>query len=98
MKKSISRRDALKHVASTGAAAVLGSTQALSQDKPLEVAGKPVEVTLTSVTPETVRITIQPVDSSSGVLKDGALLKEDFGTPAAKVKTLGAARTVKCGR
>ena len=74
-------------------------TQALAQQKPIEIAGKPVEVTVTPVTPQTVRITIQPLENGQPkpVPQDGALVKEDFGQPAARLRTLRRTRSVKCG-
>src|SRR3954451_7283749 len=99
MKPPISRRDALRTVATAGAGAFLEPVKALAQQKPLEIAGKPVEVSLTSVTPQTVRITIQPIESGqpAAVPVDGALVKEVFGQPAARLRTLDAPRSVKCG-
>jgi hypothetical protein len=99
MKNPISRRDAMRSVATAGAGALLVPAKALAQEKPLEIAGKPVEVTLTAVSPHTVRITIQPLENGQPkpVLRDGALVKEDFAQPAARVRVLGGARSVKCG-
>ena len=42
MKNPISRREALRSAAVAGAGALVTSSQALAQLKPLEVAGKPV--------------------------------------------------------
>ncbi len=99
MKPPISRRDALRTVATAGAGAFLEPVKALAQQKPLEIAGKPVEVSLTSITPLTVRITIQPIENGqpAAVPVDGALVKETFGQPAARLRTLDAPRSVKCG-
>src|SRR6266404_5488906 len=73
MNNRISRRDALRSVAAAGSGGLLASSQALAQLKPLEVAGKPVELTFTSVTPQTVRITIQPIENGQpkAVPQDG---------------------------
>lgn len=99
MKTPITRRDALRNVAAAGAGAFLGPAIASAQGKPLEIAGRPVEVTLTSVTQQTVRITIQPIENGqpNAVPKDGALVKEDFGQPAAKLRAVAGTRSVKCG-
>src|SRR5262249_44280735 len=67
--------------------------------KTLEIAGKPVEVALSSVSPQTVRITIQPLENGQpkAVPRDGALVKEDFSQPHAKLRALTGTRSVKCG-
>src|SRR5947207_701188 len=99
MPSPISRRDALRTVATAGAGAFLEPVKALAQKKPLEIAGKPVEVSLTSVTRLTARITIQPIENGQPVPVpiDGALVKELFGQPVARLRTLDAPRSVKCG-
>ncbi len=96
MKESISRRDALLGV---GAGALLSSTQALAQEKALQIGGKPVELTVAPVTPQTVRITIQPIENGQPkpVPRDGALVKDDFGQPALRVRAISGARSVKSG-
>src|SRR5690242_19205757 len=70
MSHSISRRTAL--------GAFVASAKALAQPKPLEIAGKPIEVTLTPITSHTARITIQPIENGQPkpVPLDGALVKE----------------------
>src|SRR5215468_1486449 len=98
MKYSMRRRDALRNMAAASAGVFLVPAQALAQEKPLEIAGKPVELALAAVTPQTVRITIQPAGKSGALSIDGALVKENFGQLVATVKSLGATRTVKCGR
>jgi alpha-glucosidase/alpha-D-xyloside xylohydrolase len=99
MKKPISRRDALHGMTAAGAGAFLSGTQALAQPRPLEIAGKPVELSLTSVSPQTVRITFQLLDNgqAKALPQDGALVKEDWGQPAAKYRALEGSRNVKCG-
>ena len=79
-KVSMSRRHALRRAATAAAGALLAPA-GWAQEKPLEVAGKPVELTLTAVTPQTVRITIQPIEDGKpkSIPPDAALVKEDFG-------------------
>src|SRR4051794_16936871 len=99
MKTPISRRDALKSAAQAGAGALVASSQALAQEKPIEIAGKPVEVAVTQVTPQTVRITIRPLESGTPkpVPLDGALVKENFGQPAMVLRSFAGTRRVKSG-
>jgi alpha-glucosidase/alpha-D-xyloside xylohydrolase len=71
---------------------------AVAQEKTLELTGKPVEVIVTPVSAQTVRITINPIERGQlkPLPKDGALVKEDFGKPAASLRTVTGVRTVKC--
>src|SRR5262245_33237460 len=98
MKILITRRTVLRNVATAGAGALFAPIAA-AQDKPIQIAGKPVEVTLTAVTPHTVRIAIQPLENGQPkpIPQDGALVKEDFGKPQTKLRALAASRAVKCG-
>ncbi len=74
MKILISRRAVLRNVATAGAGALFASIAA-AQDKPIQIAGKSVEVTLTAVTPHAVRIAIQPLENGQPkpIPQDGAL-------------------------
>src|SRR5215471_12667172 len=93
----IGRRTALRGVA--GAGALLAPPISPAQEKPLEAAGQPVEVTLTSVTAQTVRIAVQPIENGQpkAVPLDGVLVKEDFGKPQARMRAVAGSRAVKCG-
>jgi alpha-glucosidase/alpha-D-xyloside xylohydrolase len=85
MTKPLSRRELL--LSAAGACA-------LAQEVP-----HPVEITLTAVTRNTVRVTVQPIENgvSIPVMATGALIEKDWPQPAARIRTLAAPRTVKCG-
>lgn len=89
----------LKNVASAASSTLLVRGVALSEETPIQIAARPVEIALTPVSPETVRITIQPIENGQAqpVPIDGAIVKEDWGQPVARLRTLGNPRTVKCG-
>jgi alpha-glucosidase (family GH31 glycosyl hydrolase) len=99
MKKSISRRDALKSVATAGAGALLRPALAIPQDGSIQVAGRPVEITLTAASAQTVRIAIQAIENGQPqpIPPDDVLVKENWGQPAARLRTLFGLRRVKCG-
>src|SRR5215472_3269783 len=99
MKQSFSRRQALKGVATAGAGALLNPGLGISQDGSIQVAGRPVEITLTAASPQTVRITIQPIENGQPlpIVADDILVKENWGQPAARLRTLFGSRNVKCG-
>ena len=65
----------------------------------IRIAGRPVEISITPATPHTARITVQVLEDGrpQPVVSDGALVKDDWGTPAARLRTLAEPRTVKCG-
>jgi alpha-glucosidase (family GH31 glycosyl hydrolase) len=99
MKKTLSRREALKSVATAGAGALLGPALAIPQDGSIQVAGRPVEVTITAASQQTVRITLQPIENGQPrpIPETGSLVKENWGQPAARLRTLFGSRNVKCG-
>src|SRR5206468_3440232 len=63
----------------------------------IQIATKAVEISLTPATPLTVRISIAPVDSGGVVPSDGSLVKDNWGAPAASVRSLARAKSVRCG-
>src|SRR5580692_11574710 len=99
MRKSFSRREALKGAATAGAGALLVPGLVYPQDSSIQVAGRPVEITLTAATPQTVRITIQPIENGQPepIPPDDSLVKDNWGQPAARLRTLTGPRSVKCG-
>jgi alpha-glucosidase/alpha-D-xyloside xylohydrolase len=60
---------------------------------------RPAEITVTTVSPVTARITIQPIENGQPVAipRDGALVKEDFGAPVFRWRPIAGTRNVKCG-
>ena len=99
MKHSITRRDALKGIASSGTLALIKPASAILPESPLVVASSQVEVTVTSISARTVRITVQALKEgrATALLSDGALVREDWGQPTARMRTLGGNRTLKSG-
>ena len=93
--KKITRRDALKNAAVVGLAPLAG----LAQSGEIRVAGRAVEVALTPVRADTVRITARAIQDEHALAmpSDGVLVKDDWGKPAATIPTLSAPRKVKCG-
>jgi len=89
----------LKNVASAASSNLLVRGVASSEETPIQIAARPVEIALTPVSPETVRITIQPIENGQAqpVPTDGAIVKENWGQAVARLRTLGNPRTVKCG-
>jgi alpha-glucosidase (family GH31 glycosyl hydrolase) len=99
MKHSITRRDALKGMASSGTLALIKPASAMLPESKLVVASSHVEVTVTSISARTVRITVQAVKEgrATPLPWDGALVRDDWGQPIARMRTLGGNRTLKSG-
>src|SRR5690242_6729429 len=98
-KHPLTRRAALRAAATAGAGVLLNAP-GTSQDTGIQVAGRPVEISITTISPETVRISAQPIQNGTVVPPipvDGALVQESWGAPVARLRTLEAARTVKSG-
>lgn len=99
MTKSITRREALKNVAAVGTGALWASRIALTQDGSIQVAGKPVEISVTPIGAAHVRITIIPIEGGKALAVPGlgTLVKEDWGKQAAGIRASAAPRKVRCG-
>jgi len=95
----ITRRESLRSVARAGGAVLAGGGIAAAQVEPLQIAGKPVEIALTQVSPGVVRITVQPLENGRAVPvpSTGALVKEDWGKPVARLTAFAGSRNVRCG-
>ena len=100
MDSPFTRRDALKGMISTGAAALIKPPSRLvDASSSILISSHPVEVTLTSVSAQTVRITVQAIQDGKTLPLpvDGALCKEQWGQPVAKVRSINGPHTTKCG-
>ena len=84
MMKISNRREALKSIATAGVGALLATDAGVAEAAPIQIAGRPIEVTITAATPQTVRIVIQPIENGPAlpIPQDGALVKADWGAPA----------------
>ena len=95
---SISRRDALKQLGS-GAAALgaPGLLTTLTAAEPWIVAGEPAELTVSSISPVTVRLTIRAVSASADLIPaTGALSRDEFPIVLRSADTRALAR-IKSG-
>jgi alpha-glucosidase (family GH31 glycosyl hydrolase) len=96
MNKFSTRRAALKRIATVG---VVGHGIIRAQEATIQIAGRPVEIALSSVSPLTVRVTIRPLENGQpqAIPVDGALAQDDWGRPLARCSTLDGLRSMKCG-
>jgi alpha-glucosidase (family GH31 glycosyl hydrolase) len=99
MHNPFTRRDALKGMISTGAAAWIKPPSTLVHTSSILIASRPVEVNLTSTSAQTVRITVQTIQDGRNLPlpDDGALCKEQWGRHVERVRTLDGSRVIRCG-
>ena len=72
MKRSISRREVLGSLACAGMGVLLSRGRATAQVAGLTIAGRPVDLALTSVSPDTIRLSLVPIENKS-IVDDGVL-------------------------
>ena len=90
MAEPVSRRDAVKQLAGATAGVVLAGGVIHGQSDALVVAGKLVEIVVSSVSPSTIRITALPAGVPL-VSDDGALVSGAAGRTLARRRTAGLA-------
>jgi len=97
MSKRINRREALKGVGAACAAFMLpASAEAIPAW--LRIADQDVEIRITSVSAHTLRLTILPTKNGrvGVVTNDGSLVREEWGSPVAKLSGELADQRVTC--
>jgi alpha-glucosidase/alpha-D-xyloside xylohydrolase len=86
MAKPVSRREALKRMATAGGGILLTRGVFRGQSSDVVVAGKSVEITVSSLGPSTLRLTVLPIDGGrvTRVPVDGALVGDAEGRTLAR--------------
>lgn len=81
MTNPLTRRDALKQLGTAGAGMILGRSIIRGQATDIVVAGKPVEIVVSSLSPATVRLSVLPLETgrAAPVPMDGAVVPEGEG-------------------
>ena len=98
MSKHYNRRQALKTIATASAAAMLPRVLRAEQQT-LQVAGRELEIQITSISDSTFRLTLLPIQNGRARLipDDGSLVRRDWGAPLATLRANVGKRDVKCG-
>src|SRR5688500_17848912 len=97
MSRSVSRREALKHLGSASAAIAMGGGIIRGQPASIRIAGMPVEIAVAPISSATVRITVAAVVGSGGVLDDGALVRGAEARPLARRRVAASFGPVRAG-
>src|SRR5688572_8471850 len=91
MSARISRRRALKDLGLAGAGlAFSGGVIRGQAPNEIVIAGQPVEIAVSSVSPLTVRITLRPIrdGAPAAIAQTGHLVQEEFGTGAMRTRSI----------
>ena len=99
MNGKLSRREALKSISSAGLVALLKAPSSTAQDAAIRIAGQPVEIAVSSVSPQTARISLVPIVNGQlqPIPDDGSLAQQTWSPPVARLRTLAATQSVRCG-
>ena len=97
--RRVSRRQAIKQIGAASAGIVVTGGVIRTQGRDITIAGQPVEIAVSSVSPNTVRITLRPVTEGGAgtVPTTGALTQEEFGRPLARTRSGGSVARVPAG-
>jgi alpha-glucosidase/alpha-D-xyloside xylohydrolase len=99
MNDHFSRRDALKAVISAGTLALIKPASTAIPELLISIASMPVEVGVITVSPHTVRITIQPthIGKPASLDSDGALVQRARSPHLLQLRTLPGPRRAESG-
>ena len=100
MAHRLTRRQLLQQLGATAGAAMVPFGVIRGQSAPIMVAGKAVEIAVFSVSPDTVRITVRPIETGAleSIPYTGALVSDEFGVALGRGRTAASVKTVRAGR
>ena len=98
MTSNYSRRQAIKAIAATSAAAAFPRVLSADSDD-LKVAARDAEVRITSISAHTFRLSLLPIQNgiARATPDDGSLRRTDWGTPTASIRGPFSDSVVPCG-
>src|SRR5262250_3817057 len=97
MNEKLSRRKALKGIGSAGVVALLDAQSLTAQEAAIRIAGQPVEIVISMVSAETLRLSIVPIVNGKPqpIPYDGSLAQQTWSRSAARLTSLTRARTTR---
>jgi alpha-glucosidase (family GH31 glycosyl hydrolase) len=93
---SISRREVLGSMVCAGMGALVPTRKPSTQTPGLIIAGRTIEITLTSISPRTVRIGLLPIENKS-IANDGVLLEQSRLSLPTRFRTLSQQQSIRLG-
>ena len=94
----LTRRDVVKHFGAAGITALVPTAILRGQAGDIRVAGQPVEIAVTSLSPQTVRLTIAPVGARVvDVPLNGGLVNPKAGRVEARTRNPSGQKPVRAG-
>jgi alpha-glucosidase/alpha-D-xyloside xylohydrolase len=93
----LSRRDLIKRAGVVATGAVFASSRSDAQTAPIQVAGRPVELTVTPATARTIRISIAALENGrpQPIPDDGSLVPRTWPQPVARLIHTDRPQTVR---
>jgi alpha-glucosidase (family GH31 glycosyl hydrolase) len=98
MTTQYSRRQVLKTMGTASVAALL-PTKMIASAVGIQIGGHEVEIQLSSISPQTLRLTILPIHNGhlTSVPQDGSLVQIKWNVPVARFGEISATRSIRCG-
>jgi alpha-glucosidase/alpha-D-xyloside xylohydrolase len=89
----------MKGIGSAGVVALLDAQSPTEKGAAIHIAGQPVEIAVSSVSAETVRLSIVQIVNGQPLPlpHDGSLVQRTWSPPAIRLTSLARARQVRCG-
>jgi alpha-glucosidase len=99
MKDQFNRREVVKAALIAGATAMLNPARAEAAEESLSVGSTPVELNVTAVSAQTIRLTILPVlnGTAEQVQSDGSLVERESSPALAQIRSLSGVRVLRSG-
>jgi alpha-glucosidase (family GH31 glycosyl hydrolase) len=97
--RSISRRKVLGDIVCAGAGAFLASGRISAQSGDITIVGRPVEIGLTQLSPQTIRLSIVPVEKGqpTSIPDDGSIVQQAWRPSGERFRSLGHERQITFG-
>jgi alpha-glucosidase/alpha-D-xyloside xylohydrolase len=95
----ITRRRAIQTIAAGANVLAIPAAKGQQSTGPILIAGRSVEVAVTLVSTQTIRLTAQLLENGAAVpiAADGSLVKSDWGRPAVQLRSLTAPQILRHG-
>ena len=99
MPSPISRRRAVKQIGAAGAGAIISGGILRGQAADIRIAGQPVEIAVTALSPSTVRLSVLPIEAGrpSEIPLNGGLVEPRAGRAVGRARSGSAMKSIRAG-